>query len=136
MAGTSDTQFSPDAALTKATLAQALYSIAGNPAVETTDASFTDVDSSDPAFDAIVWACESGILGADNGSFAPESEVNMFALVGALLRSAFADSANIFRLFRTLSLTFNLIKSCGISNLTKAVTRAHAAQILVKFSSL
>lgn len=79
---------------------------------------------------------ESGILGADNGSFAPESEVNMFALVGALLRSAFADSANIFRLVRTLSLTFNLIKSCGIFNLTNAVSRAHAAQILVKFSSL
>lgn len=136
MTGISETEFSPDAALTKASLAQALYSIAGNPAVETTDAAFTDVDSSDPAFDAIVWACDSGILGADKGSFAPESEINTFSLVGALLRSAFADSANIFRLVRTLSLAFNLIKSCGFFNLTKALTRAQAAQILVKFSSL
>ena len=122
--------------MTKASLAQALYSIAGNPAVETTDAAFTDVDSSDPAFDAIVWACDSGILGADKGSFAPESEINTFSLVGALLRSAFADSANIFRLVRTLNLAFNLIKSCGFFNLAKTLTRAQAAQILVKFSSL
>ena len=69
--GVSDTKFAPHAQMTRATLVQVLYSMAGKPAVAFND-SFEDVRENDWFASAVSWAVENGVAsGVGGGRFAP-----------------------------------------------------------------
>ena len=69
--GVSDTKFAPNERMTRATLVQVLYSMAGKPAVAQTT-QFTDVKADDWFADAVAWAEENGVAsGVSETAFAP-----------------------------------------------------------------
>ena len=133
MAGTSDTQFSPDSALTKAAYAQVLYNIAGRPEVDSSNVSFDDVDSTAAYLAAAVWADSNGILKADNGRFSPDSKISAVKFAISLVRFAAAGSFNITKVVKTLTFAFNIVKDFGVFGLNNTVTRAEAAQRLADY---
>ncbi len=70
LSGTSDSQFSPFATLSRGMLAQILYNLAGRP--ETGDSSFQDVPQDAWYYQAVTWAVEAGVLsGASETAFLP-----------------------------------------------------------------
>ncbi len=97
MDGLSSRTFDPDGLMTRATLAEALYRLAGRPAVEsepedTEDIEnaeaaesaeeaedtlpFSDVGESHPNLDAIRWAKANGVVsGYEDGTFGPEDPI-------------------------------------------------------------
>ena len=133
MAGTSDTQFSPDSALTKAAYAQVLYNIAGRPEVDCSNVSFDDVDSTAAYLAAAVWADSNGILKADNGRFSPDSKISAVKFAISLVRFSAAGSFNIAKVLKTLTFAFNIVKDFGVFGLNNTVTRAEAAQRLADY---
>ena len=72
--GTSDTEFSPNVAMTRAMLVTVLYRLDGQK--EPTGANpFTDVEPDSWYTEAVIWAVENEIvLGMGDGTFAPEAE--------------------------------------------------------------
>lgn len=128
MSGTTDTQFSPDDALTKAALAEALYNIAGAPDVNTDSTLLDDVDSSSPIYDAAVWAVDNGVLKTDNGKFSPDSEISVIKLATSLVRFSIANGFNIAKVVKTVIMAFNIAKDSGFLGLNNSVTRAQAAK--------
>ncbi len=136
MSGTSDTQFSPDSALTKAALAEVLYNIAGAPEVDADIVSFDDVDSSSAYFNAAAWAVSNGILKADSGSFSPKDEISAIKLAASLVRFSAVGSFNIVKVVKTIVMAFNIVKDCGIFVLGSSVTRAQAAQRLYDYCNM
>ena len=77
MEGASSGSFEPDGLLTRWTLAEALYRLAGSPAPEgEEEAPFTDVGAEHPNVAAIRWAKASGVVsGYEDGSFGPEDPI-------------------------------------------------------------
>ena len=77
MEGASSGSFEPDGLLTRGTLAEALYRLAGSPAPEgEEEAPFTDVGAEHPNVAAIRWAKASGVVsGYEDGSFGPEDPI-------------------------------------------------------------
>ncbi len=73
MPGTSYTKFSPNVNMDRATVALALYNISG--AKASGRESFSDVDSDDWFYDAVVWCSSKGIIEGWNGKFDPYGEV-------------------------------------------------------------
>ena len=73
MPGTSYTKFSPNVNMDRATVALALYNISG--AKASGRESFSDVDSDDWFYDAVVWCSNKGIIEGWNGKFDPYGEV-------------------------------------------------------------
>lgn len=136
MSGLSATEFCPDEAMTKIALAQALYNISGAPEVDTENVPFTDVDSSDSAYNAAVWATANGILSANNGRFEPDGKVSTVKLAVAMLRLSTTGGLNIAKIIKTTVLVFNMIKNGGIAGLYTPLTRAQAAQSLADYCSL
>ena len=136
MSGLSATEFGPDEALTKAALAQALYNIAGAPEVDAENAPFTDIDSSDSAYTAAVWAVDNGILDANNGKFEPDGKVSTLKLAFSMIRLSTAGGLNIAKLIKTIVLAFNMIINGGIAGLYSPLTRAQAAQSFADYCSL
>ncbi len=93
MIGTSNTEFKPEAKLTRAMLVTILYRMAGEPTVETTTP-FTDVEEDTWYTDAIAWGYANGIvLGMTAETFAPDKEVTREQMVTFLYR--YAKYANI-----------------------------------------
>lgn len=75
MNGTSDTEFSPNATLTRAMVATVLYRAEGGPTVTGTPA-FTDTRAGQWYSNAVVWANSNGIVqGYGNGLFGTEDPV-------------------------------------------------------------
>jgi hypothetical protein len=74
MTGLTDDTFGPETPVDRATVADALYAMAGSPAVsDTVPAGLTDVDASDPA---IIWAVENSVVSpADSTHFDPSGTV-------------------------------------------------------------
>lgn len=71
-AGTSDTAFSPDAAVTRAQFVTLLYRYSGERAAEG-GKTFTDIDRSAYYYDAVLWAVEKGITaGTSEHAFSPD----------------------------------------------------------------
>lgn len=136
MNGVTDTEFGVDAALTKAAFAQTLYNIAGAPDVDTENAAFSDIDSSDSYFNAAVWAVSNGILDAKDGKFAPDSEISVIGFAISLVKLSFAGSFNLSKAIKTISITFNIIKEFGLASFNTTITRAQAAQRLVEYCGL
>jgi GH25 family lysozyme M1 (1,4-beta-N-acetylmuramidase) len=77
MEGASSGSFEPDGLLTRGTLAEALYRLAGSPAPEgEEEAPFTDVGAEHPNVAAIRWAKADGVVsGYEDGSFGPEDPI-------------------------------------------------------------
>ena len=74
MTGTSATTFEPNTTLSRATVAQILYNLEGQPTV-TGESTFTDV-SGHWAIDAITWAQKTGVVdGYEDNTFRPENNV-------------------------------------------------------------
>lgn len=75
MTGTSKTTFAPNSALTRAMIAQILYSNAGRPAVSGT-VPFKDVSSSAWYYDAVRWAYKNKVMsGMSSTKFAPNDSL-------------------------------------------------------------
>ena len=75
MNGTSETEFSPGATLTRAMVATVLYRAAGEPAVSGAPA-FTDTQAGQWYSNAVIWADEKGIVqGYGNGLFGTDDPV-------------------------------------------------------------
>ena len=84
--GVSETQFAPDAAMTRAMFVTVLYRLEGSPAVSGTS-KFTDVPANEWYTDAVIWASENGIVnGATETKFAPEQNLLREQLAAMLLR--------------------------------------------------
>ena len=86
--GTSATEFSPEATMTRGMAATILYSLEGSPAVSG-KSPFSDVAEGQWYAKAVTWAEEKGIVGGiDSESFAPEAGVTREQLAAILYRYA------------------------------------------------
>lgn len=72
--GTSATTFSPDAICTRAEMVTFLWRAAGSPEPTTTNNPFTDVQSGEYYYDAVLWAVTNGITaGTSATTFSPDA---------------------------------------------------------------
>lgn len=84
--GTSDTAFSPNMTVTRAQAVTFLWRSSGSPAVEGSSP-FTDVDTTDYYFNAVLWAVENGITnGTSSSAFSPNTGVTRAQAVTFLYR--------------------------------------------------
>lgn len=96
MKGVSDTEFAPNALMTRGMFITILYRFAGEPAAEG-DNLFTDVQQGMWYEDAIVWAASNQIVqGMDETHFAPGMVVTREQIAVMLKRFVEAQSYNIF----------------------------------------
>lgn len=87
MTGTSATTFEPNTTLSRAMVAQILYNLEGQPAVEG-ESTFTDA-STHWAVDAITWAQKTGVVdGYENNTFRPNQAVTREELAQMLYNYA------------------------------------------------
>ncbi len=125
MKGVSDTEFAPDASLTKGQLADVLYNVSGAPEVE---GALTDTSSA-----GAVWCAEKGILTADeNGSFSPDEKISRLAFAQTLYRFSQADGFNLMGFIKAVSLFFKII-SQNILSMQNPVSRIEAASHIVSY---
>ena len=87
-AGTSDTTFSPNAAMTRAMLVTVLYRLEGQPAVNGRSG-FSDVTFNSYYEDAVTWAADNGIVnGTSASTFSPNANVTREQMAAILYRYA------------------------------------------------
>jgi len=87
-AGTSDTTFSPNAAMTRAMLVTVLYRLEGEPAVSGRSG-FSDVTFNSYYEDAVTWAADNGIVnGTSTTMFSPNANVTREQMAAILYRYA------------------------------------------------
>lgn len=87
-AGTSDTTFSPNAAMTRAMLVTVLYRLEGEPAVSGRSG-FSDVTFNSYYEDAVTWAADNGIVnGISTSTFSPNANVTREQMAAILYRYA------------------------------------------------
>lgn len=87
-AGTSDTTFSPNAAMTRAMLVTVLYRLEGEPAVSGRSG-FSDVTFNSYYEDAVTWAADNGIVnGTSITTFSPNANVTREQMAAILYRYA------------------------------------------------
>ena len=88
MNGISETEFAPDASLTRGMFVTILYRVEGEPAVED-DVNFTDVVASQYYENAVKWANSNGIVkGITETEFAPDAEVTHEQMAAMFARYA------------------------------------------------
>ena len=86
MNGTSETEFSPEYELNRATVVTILYRLEGEPEVETAG-TFSDVEEGEWYTAAVEWAASVGIVkGYEDGTFAPKKAVTREQLAAILYR--------------------------------------------------
>ena len=151
-AGTSDTTFSPNAAMTRAMLVTVLYRLEGEPAVSGRSG-FSDVTFNSYYEDAVTWAADNGIVnGTSITTFAPNANVTREQMAAILYRYAqykkyntaassslngFTDQASVSG-YATASLEWAVAEklvngSAGKLMPTGNATRAQVAAILHRF---
>lgn len=87
-AGTSDTTFSPNAAMTRAMLVTVLYRLEGEPSVSGRS-SFPDVQADSYYEDAVIWAASHEIVnGTSTSTFSPDQNVTREQMAAILYRYA------------------------------------------------
>lgn len=92
--GVAEGVFAPDASCTRAQAVTFLWRAAGAP-VTSGECVFTDVDSSDYYYDAVVWAVANGVTdGIGNGLFAPDAVCTRAQIVTFLYRMAGSPEAD------------------------------------------
>ncbi|MCL2699039.1 MAG: S-layer homology domain-containing protein, partial [Defluviitaleaceae bacterium] len=85
MTGTSETMFSPNAAMTRGMMATILYRHAGSPAASAAD--FNDVAAGTWYANAVAWAAANGIMtGYGDGVFGPNDNITREQLAATLTR--------------------------------------------------
>lgn len=93
-AGTDDGLFVPDGPLTRAQLAQVLWTMAGSPVAGATQ--FTDVASSDWFYTAVSWCQQEDLLaGYADGTFSPNDLLSREQMVSVLHRYARYTGSNL-----------------------------------------
>lgn len=93
MSGVTSASFAPDAAMTRASTAEALYRAAGRPAVTHTS-HFSDVSASASYSNAVSWIAEQGIMsGYGGGTFGAENPVTREQLAAIFWRYAGSPAA-------------------------------------------
>lgn len=103
MDGTGEGEFSPDQALTRAVLLEALYRMAGKPVVEDT-LSFPDVPSDSPYAQAIAWGVEKGLVsGYGDGTFGPDDPVTRQQMALIFWKAKGAPEVDAYSYERVLS---------------------------------
>lgn len=151
-AGTSDTTFSPNAAMTRAMLVTVLYRLEGEPAV-IGRSGFSDVTFNSYYEDAVTWAADNGIVnGTSITTFSPNANVTREQMAAILYRYAqykkyntaassslngFTDQASVSG-YATASLEWAVAEklvngSAGKLMPTGNATRAQVAAILHRF---
>ena len=76
MVGTSDTTFEPQSSVTRGQVVQMLYNLEGQPTV-TGEGGFTDVQSKDWWYNAVVWASQNEVVsGYGDGTFQPKRNIS------------------------------------------------------------
>ncbi|MBP5165814.1 MAG: S-layer homology domain-containing protein, partial [Oscillospiraceae bacterium] len=87
--GTSETTFSPDDDCTRAQMVTFLWRAAGSPAPSVTETAFTDIDSGEYYYQAVLWAVENGITtGTTETTFSPNDTVTRAQAVTFIYRYA------------------------------------------------
>ena len=86
MSGVSDREFAPGSTLTRAMVAQMLYSLEGKPAAGSAD--FADVAEGAWYADAISWAASEGIVSGYGDTFGPNDPITREQLAAILYRYA------------------------------------------------
>lgn len=151
-AGTGDTTFSPNAAMTRAMLVTVLYRLEGEPAVSGRSG-FSDVTFNSYYEDAVTWAADNGIVnGTSITTFSPNANVTREQMAAILYRYAqykkyntaassslngFTDQASVSG-YATASLEWAVAEklvngSAGKLMPTGNATRAQVAAILHRF---
>ena len=151
-AGTSDTTFSPNAAMTRAMLVTVLYRLEGEPTVYGRSG-FSDVQYNSYYEDAVTWAADNGIVnGTSTTMFSPNANVTREQMAAILYRYAqykkyntaassslngFTDHASVSG-YATASLEWAVAEkmvngSAGKLMPTGNATRAQVAAILHRF---
>ncbi len=88
-AGATATTFDPNGTCTRAQVVTFLWRAAGKPEPTTTNNPFTDVDSDDYFYKAVLWAVEKGITaGATATTFNPKGACNRAQVVTFMYRAA------------------------------------------------
>ena len=151
--GEAGVDFQPDSAATRGVLIQALYNLAGKPAVE--PASFTDVAGTSYA-DAAAWAEDNGIAGGvGNGRFDGDSAVTRQQLAKIMVSFAeyqkkdtskkadlsghtdVTQMADWAKGYMETAVGMGLISgSNNTLNPTGTATRAQVAQLLLDYSKM
>ncbi len=84
--GTSDTTFAPEKSITRAEVVTFLWRLAGTPEPTITSA-FEDLDSAAFYYDAVLWACETGVTnGTSETTFSPDDIVSRAQIVTLINR--------------------------------------------------
>ena len=152
MNGMTGDTFAPTTNMTRAMFATVLYRMEGSPSVEGMSEPFTDVDKSYWAYDAIVWAYNSGITnGVTETSFEPTRNITRAQLVTMLYRYegspalsgvlTFTDSADIAVPYRSAVLwaTRNGVVNGyedGSFRPNNNASRGHMAAILARYCQM
>ncbi len=89
MNGVTTDTFAPDATMTREMFATVIYRIAGEPSVSGMKMPFTDVPTTSYAYNAILWAYNTGVVkGMSDTTFAPGSGITREQAVTMLYRYA------------------------------------------------
>jgi uncharacterized repeat protein (TIGR02543 family) len=92
--GTTATTFSPDDTCTRAQAVTFLWRAMGSPEPTSSTCPFTDVDSSDYYYKAVLWAVEKGVTtGTTDTTFSPDDTVTRGQAVTFLYRAAETPAA-------------------------------------------
>ena len=87
--GLTDTTFGPNASCTRAQMVTFLWRAAGSPEPTSTTTAFTDIDSNEYYYKAVLWAVEKGITtGTTETTFSPSATVTRAQTVTFLYRYA------------------------------------------------
>lgn len=104
--GTGLYTFSPDAVCTRAQTVTFLWRAAGSPMPRYRTCAFTDVDSRDYYYNAVLWAVEQGITtGLTATTFGPDVTVSRGQVATFLYRAASASKPNTFNPFTDVKTT-------------------------------
>lgn len=104
--GTGRYTFSPDAVCTRAQTVTFLWRAAGSPMPRYRTCAFTDVDSRDYYYNAVLWAVEQGITtGLTATAFGPDVTVSRGQVATFLYRAASASKPNTFNPFTDVKTT-------------------------------
>lgn len=111
--GTGRYTFSPDAVCTRAQTVTFLWRAAGSPMPRYRTCAFTDVDSRDYYYNAVLWAVEQGITtGLTATTFGPDVTVSRGQVATFLYRAASASKPNTFNPFtdvKTMAYNYDAI---------------------------
>lgn len=156
MAGTSETEFSPDSAVTRGMFVAILYRYAGSPFCES-EVPFTDVASDAYYADAVAWAYDNDITcGITATEFAPNDYITREQMAAMIVsfadvvgyelpyadgKTIFADdgsisdyaNASIYRLVKA-----GIVKGVGNNKFApkSTATRAETAQIIYQLQNM